>query len=63
MSGLSAFVHAHFSYKMGGMRRYQTEIHNTLHSGVGCYAPVARTTLNPRMLPCVHPPTHNKQDA
>jgi hypothetical protein len=53
-----------FSYKRGGMRRYkeiqaqiQAQTHNTLHSGVGCYAPVARTTLNPRVLSCVHPPT------
>jgi hypothetical protein len=28
---------------------------NTSHSGVG-YAPVARTTLNPRVLSCVDPP-------
>jgi hypothetical protein len=49
-----------FSYKRGGMRRYkesQAQTHNTLHSGVGCYAPTARTTLNPRVLSCVHPPT------
>jgi hypothetical protein len=25
---------------------------NTSHSGVGCYAPVARTTLNPRVFLC-----------
>jgi hypothetical protein len=60
-----------FSYKRGGMRRYkeiqaqiQAEIqaptHNTLHSGVGCYAPAARTTLNPRVF--IHQP-HNKQVA
>jgi hypothetical protein len=35
----------------------QAQTHNTLHSGVGCYAPTARTTLNPRVLSCVHPPT------
>jgi hypothetical protein len=29
---------------------------NTSHSGVGYYAPAARTTLNPRVLPCVDPP-------
>jgi hypothetical protein len=51
-----------FSYKRWGMRRYkgdriQTQTHNTLHSGVGCYAPAARTTLNPCVLPCVNPPT------
>jgi hypothetical protein len=34
----------------------QAQTHNTLHSGVGCYAPAARTTLNPRVLSCVHPP-------
>jgi hypothetical protein len=51
-----------FSYKMGGMRRYTHTrnlrshlrlansyklTNNTSHSGVGYYAPVARTTLNP----------------
>jgi hypothetical protein len=30
---------------------------NTTHSGVGYYAPAARTTLNPRVLPCVDPPS------
>jgi hypothetical protein len=35
----------------------QAQTHNTLHSRVGCYAPAARTTLNPRVLSCVHPPT------
>jgi hypothetical protein len=29
---------------------------NTSHSGVGYYAPAARTTLNPCVLPCVDPP-------
>ena len=29
---------------------------NTSHSGVGYYAPAARTTLNPRVIPCVDPP-------
>jgi hypothetical protein len=29
---------------------------NTTHSGVGYYAPAARTTLNPRVLSCVDPP-------
>jgi hypothetical protein len=28
---------------------------NTSHSGVGYYAPAARTTLNPRVLSCVDP--------
>jgi hypothetical protein len=37
--------------------KIQAQTHNTLHSGVGCYAPVARTTLNPRVLSCVHPPS------
>jgi hypothetical protein len=50
-----------FGYKRGGMRRYKTDPvlgslrqsqvltssqSNTSHSGVGCYAPAARTTLN-----------------
>jgi hypothetical protein len=61
MSGPSTFVHAPFSYKRGGMRRYTTRnlrshlrlassyklTGNTSHSGVGYYAPAARTTLNP----------------
>jgi hypothetical protein len=29
---------------------------NTIHSGVGYYAPAARTTLNPCVFLCVHPP-------
>jgi hypothetical protein len=29
---------------------------NTSYSGVGYYAPAARTTLNPRVLSCVDPP-------
>jgi hypothetical protein len=48
-----------FSYKRGGMRRYKTSsfrlssFHsNPTHSGVGCYAPAARTTLNPRVFLC-----------
>ena len=52
-----------FSYKRGGMRRCNTNsfrlsnFHsNTSYSGVGYYAPAARTTLNPRVLSCVHPP-------
>jgi hypothetical protein len=49
-----------FSYKRGGMRRYTHNLRshlrlassykftsNTSHSGVGYYAPAARTTLNP----------------
>jgi hypothetical protein len=47
-----------FSYKRGGMRRYTHTRNlrlansyrlssNTTHSGVGYYAPAARTTLNP----------------
>jgi hypothetical protein len=51
-----------FSYKRGGTQRYKTQTHldpaqahkfiqapelNTSHSGVGYYAPAARTTLNP----------------
>jgi hypothetical protein len=58
-----------FSYKRGGMRRYKLRPNsrhtlsssyklpsNTSHSGVGYYAPAARTTLNPRVLSCVDPP-------
>jgi hypothetical protein len=61
-----------FNYKRGGMRRYEGRSlspsfrqtltssyklqSNTSHSGVGCYAPAARTTLNPRVLSCVDPP-------
>jgi hypothetical protein len=37
-------------------RQIQAQTHNTLHSGVGCYAPAAQTTLNPRVFSCVHPP-------
>jgi hypothetical protein len=40
-----------------GVTEIKVQTHNTLHSGVGCYAPAARTTLNPRVLSCVHPPT------
>jgi hypothetical protein len=54
-----------FSYKRGGMRRYKGRSNlrltqtltssyklssNTSHSGVGYYAPAARTTLNPCVL-------------
>jgi hypothetical protein len=55
-----------FSYKRGGMRRYKASnlrltqtltssykrSSNTSHSGVGCYAPVVRTTLNPCVFLC-----------
>jgi hypothetical protein len=70
-----------FSYKRGGMQRYENGpilgslrpkgfktssyklSSNTSHSGVGCYAPVARTTLNPCVFLCSsHFPT-NKQNA
>jgi hypothetical protein len=49
-----------FSYKREACdvtKESQDQTHNILHSGVGCYAPAARTTLNPRVLSCVHPPT------
>jgi hypothetical protein len=64
---LSTFVHAPFSYKRGGMRRYKTSSifglrpkfiqtlklsSNTTHSGVGYYAPAARTTLNSCVFLC-----------
>jgi hypothetical protein len=49
-----------FTYKRRGMRRYTHTRNlrlassykpssNTSHNGVGCYAPAARTTLNPRV--------------
>jgi hypothetical protein len=54
-----------FNYKRGDMRRYTqaqsfktslTSLYklssNTSHSGVGCYAPAARTTLNPCVFLC-----------
>jgi hypothetical protein len=56
-----------FSYKSGGTQRYKTQTHldpaqahkfiqafklNTSHSGVGYYAPAARTTLNPCVFFC-----------
>jgi hypothetical protein len=55
------------SYKRGGTRRYKTQTHldpsqahkfiqalklNISHSGVGCYDPAARTTLNPCVFLC-----------
>jgi hypothetical protein len=56
-----------FSYKRGGMQRYNTgsifrpnldsqfsSFHsNPTYSGVGCYAPAARTTLNSRVFMCL----------
>jgi hypothetical protein len=61
--GSKSFVHAPFSYKRGGMQRYNTSsigrlglssFHsNTTHNGVGCYAPVAQTTLNSRVFMCL----------
>jgi hypothetical protein len=56
-----------FSYKRGGTQRYKTQTHsdpaqahkfiqalklNISHSGVGCYAPAARTTLTPCVFLC-----------
>jgi hypothetical protein len=56
-----------FNYKRGGMRRYTQAqsfrpnlsltssyklSSNTSHSGVGCYAPATRTTLNPCVFLC-----------
>jgi hypothetical protein len=48
-----------FNYKRGGMRRYNTSplrlssFHsNPTYSGVGYYAPAARTTLNPHVFLC-----------
>jgi hypothetical protein len=71
MSGPSTLVHAPLSYKREGTRRYKgdtlrpnsgSQVHkalklNTSHSGVGYYAPAARTTLNPCVFlcsPCFH---------
>jgi hypothetical protein len=68
-----------FSYKRGGIRRYRVEAlrpsftqtltssyklpSNTSHSGVGCYAPAARTTLNTCVFLCsTYFPT-NKQNS
>jgi hypothetical protein len=54
-----------FSYKRGAMQRYNTgsilgsdsqlsSFHsNPTYSGVGCYAPAARITLNSRMFMCL----------
>jgi hypothetical protein len=51
------------SYKRGGMQRYNLDPTRTLnsqsfhsnptYSGVGCYAPVARTTLNSHVFMCL----------
>jgi hypothetical protein len=62
MSGLSTLIRAPLSYKRGGVQRYKgteknldldsqlSSFHsNPTHNGVGYYASVARTTLNPRM--------------
>jgi hypothetical protein len=68
MSGLSTFVHAPLGYKRGGMQRYKKKAQslgldprhprqlklssNITHSGVGYYAPAARTTLNSCVFSC-----------
>jgi hypothetical protein len=49
-----------FNYKRGGMRRYNIDPSSDsqyITQWSMCYALVARTTLNPRVLSCVHPPT------
>jgi hypothetical protein len=66
-----------FSYKRGGIRRYKGRerahldpsdsrqlklSRNTSHSGVGCYAPAARTTLNPCVFLCSSHFITNKQN-
>jgi hypothetical protein len=43
------------SFRQGLISSYKLPS-NTSHSGVGYYAPVARTTLNPRVLSYVDPP-------
>jgi hypothetical protein len=60
-------------YKREGTRRYKAVSlrrsshlrlsYSILHSGVGYYAPVARTTLNPRVILCVLPQSSNRQNA
>jgi hypothetical protein len=67
MSGLSTLVRAPLSYKRGRTQLYKAQTHldpaqahkfiqplklNTSHSGVGYYAPAARTTLNPFVFLC-----------
>jgi hypothetical protein len=62
-----------FSYKRGGMRCYTHTRNlrlassykpsdNTSHSGVGYYAPMARTTLNPRVFLCTAPSLHQSSE-
>jgi hypothetical protein len=66
MSGLRTLVHAPLpplNYKRGGMQRERKEsfrlthstsfLNNPTQSGLGYYAPVARTTLNPRVFMCL----------
>jgi hypothetical protein len=67
MSGLKTLVHAPLSYKRGGMHltkgalldqawadSERSSFHsNPTHSGVGYYAPAARTTLNPLEFMCL----------
>jgi hypothetical protein len=71
MSGLSTLVRAPFSYKSGGTHRYRkkptyTQLNlsqlNTSHNGVGYYAPVARTTINPCVFLCSPHFSTNKQN-
>jgi hypothetical protein len=61
--GSALLYMSRFSYKRGGMQRYNigstwrlrlSSFHsNPTHSGVGCYAPAARTTLNSRVFMCL----------
>jgi hypothetical protein len=66
--GLAPLYVPPFSYKRGGTQRYKAQTHldaaqahkfiqalklNTSHSGVGYYAPAARTTLNPCVFLCL----------
>jgi hypothetical protein len=61
-----------FSYKRGGTQRNRLKhtytltcsyMLNILRSGVGCYAPAARTTLNPCVFLCPPYFPTNKQNA
>jgi hypothetical protein len=64
--GSESLVHVPLSYKRGGMQRYKgrtfgpnldsqfSSFHsNPTYSGVGCYAPATRTTLNSRVFMCL----------
>jgi hypothetical protein len=74
MSGPSPFVHAPLQLYNGRHATLHTHTRNlrltssykppsnTSHSGVGYYAPAARTTLNPRVFLCTAPPLHQSSE-